>query len=105
MIQNPEYSKLPEAYYQKIQPTPVPAPKWILFNESLCKELDASPEEFKNQLHIFSGNTSFERVPALAQAYAGHQFTHFNLLGDGRAHLIGEWKDSKNRLWELLAPC
>lgn len=26
----------------------------------------------------------------LAQAYAGHQFGHFNMLGDGRALLLGE---------------
>ena len=32
----------------------------------------------------------FEGAHPLAQAYAGHQFGHFNMLGDGRALLIGE---------------
>lgn len=101
MIQAPEYSKLPDVFYQQIPPTPVASPEWILFNEDLCNEIGASPETLKIQLPVFSGNSTFEGIPPLAQAYAGHQFGHFTLLGDGRAHLIGEWKDSKGHLWEV----
>ena len=37
-----------------------------------------------------SGNLSSDRGTPLAQAYAGHQFGHFTMLGDGRAILLGE---------------
>ncbi|MDZ5010925.1 hypothetical protein GNF77_18920, partial [Clostridium perfringens] len=41
-------------------------------------------------LEIFAGNKIPEGSMPLAQAYAGHQFGHFTMLGDGRAVLIGE---------------
>ena len=37
-----------------------------------------------------AGNLIPEGALPLAQAYAGHQFGHFNMLGDGRAVLLGE---------------
>ena len=39
---------------------------------------------------FFSGNRFPEGSLPLSQAYAGHQFGHFAMLGDGRATLIGE---------------
>src|SRR5699024_4440471 len=38
----------------------------------------------------FAGNELPEGAESLAQAYAGHQFGHFTMLGDGRAVLLGE---------------
>jgi uncharacterized protein YdiU (UPF0061 family) len=46
-----------------------------------------SPESWSN---IFSGNELPEKAYPIAEAYAGHQFGHFALLGDGRAVLLGE---------------
>ena len=37
----------------------------------------------------------------IAQAYAGHQFGHFTMLGDGRAILLGEQKDLNNKLYDI----
>ena len=39
---------------------------------------------------MFAGNGIPEGAFPLAQAYAGHQFGHFTMLGDGRAVLLGE---------------
>ena len=39
---------------------------------------------------IFAGNALPEGGRPIAQAYAGHQFGHFTILGDGRAILLGE---------------
>ena len=39
---------------------------------------------------IFSGNSLPKGSTTIAQAYAGHQFGHFTMLGDGRAVLLGE---------------
>ncbi|MGR5874829.1 protein adenylyltransferase SelO family protein [Bacillus pacificus] len=44
----------------------------------------------ETEIAIFAGNALPEGAHPLAQAYAGHQFGHFNMLGDGRALLIGE---------------
>jgi uncharacterized protein YdiU (UPF0061 family) len=39
---------------------------------------------------VLAGNRIPEGAIPLAEAYAGHQFGHFTMLGDGRAVLIGE---------------
>ena len=39
---------------------------------------------------VLAGNQIPEGALPLAQAYAGHQFGHFTMLGDGRALLLGE---------------
>ena len=49
---------------------------------------------------IFSGNSLPEGSNSIAQAYAGHQFGHFTMLGDGRAVLIGEHV-SKNKKYDI----
>lgn len=41
-------------------------------------------------IEILAGNSAPSGSTPLAQAYAGHQFGHFNMLGDGRALLYGE---------------
>jgi uncharacterized protein YdiU (UPF0061 family) len=86
------YTDLPEQFFTRINPTPVSEPKLLLFNTNLAKSLGIDlPTNDKEMLaQLFSGNTLPEDVSPIAQAYAGHQFGHFSILGDGRAHLIGE---------------
>ncbi|MDC6484633.1 YdiU family protein [Methylophilaceae bacterium] len=86
------YANLPEHFFTHINPTPVSEPKLLLFNTDLAKSLGIDlPTNDKDMLaQIFSGNTLPKNVSPIAQAYAGHQFGHFSILGDGRAHLIGE---------------
>eukprot|EP00752_Nemacystus_decipiens_P013574 g12032.t1 len=52
--------------------------------------LEASTINEDELASLFSGSTLPEGAKPLAQAYAGHQFGHFTMLGDGRAHLLGE---------------
>ncbi len=86
------YARLPERFYTRMDPVPVQNPKVVIINHALAGErglkLDGLSDDQLAQL--FSGNTLPEGAESLAQAYAGHQFGHFTLLGDGRAHLIGE---------------
>jgi len=86
------YADLPSKFYTFINPTPVKAPKLIILNEKLVKSLAITlPHDDKKTLaKLFSGNELPETFRPIAQAYAGHQFGHFSILGDGRAHLIGE---------------
>jgi len=89
---NHSYTKLPKDFFVEQLPVKVSNPKLILLNEPLLKALGLdkealSPEAWGN---IFSGNELPEKAHPIAEAYAGHQFGHFALLGDGRAVLLGE---------------
>ncbi len=86
------YSKLSDTFKEKVKPTPVRSPELVVLNDQLAKDLtlDFSKVEKKDLSQIFSGNTLPEGSSTLAQAYAGHQFGHFTMLGDGRAVLLGE---------------
>ncbi len=86
------YKKLSNSLMSKIKPTPVKSPKIILFNNSLSKEIDLNftSTDDKKKAEIFSGNILPPGSETIAQAYAGHQFGHFTLLGDGRALIVGE---------------
>jgi len=86
------YSRLPASFYVPIRPVPVKAPKMVILNhvlaESLGLDLNVLSED--EAAMLFSGNVLPEGAQPIAQAYAGHQFGGFTMLGDGRAILIGE---------------
>ena len=86
------YSKLPESFKEHIKPIKVKSPELVLLNEGLAKELDLNFSHVgKEELSaLFAGNVLPENSNTIAQAYAGHQFGNFTMLGDGRAILIGE---------------
>ncbi len=86
------YMGLPEAFYCKLGPRPVSAPKMVVLNEELARAmgLDFSHLSPKEQADFFAGNAMPQGAEPLAQAYAGHQFGHFTMLGDGRAVVWGE---------------
>ena len=86
------YAKLPKSLLTKIKPKPVKNPETVIFNHDLSKEisLDFSLIDNKEIALIFSGNKLPHGAESISQAYAGHQFGHFTILGDGRAHLLGE---------------
>ena len=86
------YSKLSNTFKEEVKPTPVHNPELVVLNDQLAKDLnlDFSKIEKKDLSQIFSGNTLPKGSATIAQAYAGHQFGHFTMLGDGRAVLLGE---------------
>ncbi len=86
------YARLPEIFFTKQRATPVPSPKLIILNEPLAASLGLSIEQLQSQdgVAMLAGNQIPEGALPLAQAYAGHQFGNFALLGDGRAVLLGE---------------
>ncbi len=97
------YSKLSNSFKQNIDPVPVKNPQLVLFNEKLGSELnlDFSKISKKDLSEIFSGNSLPEGSNSIAQAYAGHQFGHFTMLGDGRAVLIGEHLSKNNKKYDI----
>ena len=86
------YLNLPNFFYSKININPVYSPKLVIFNDSLAKELGLNVEALKTKegIKTLAGNRVLEEGAFIAQAYSGHQFGYFTMLGDGRALLIGE---------------
>ena len=86
------YAKLPDILATKLVPVPVKKPKLIIFNNRLAKDLglDVNSVTEDDLTNLFSGNKLPAGSEPLAQAYCGHQFGHFVMLGDGRAIVLGE---------------
>src|SRR5690554_3379333 len=86
------YSTLPSRFFSRVKPMPVPAPRLVVLNERLAQELGLDPGALRSEegVAVLAGNRVPEGALPLAQAYAGHQFGVFTMLGDGRAILIGE---------------
>ncbi|WP_313163131.1 protein adenylyltransferase SelO family protein [Sedimentibacter sp.] len=86
------YASLPEIFYRKIYPVPVRSPYMIVLNNTLAKTLGLNIEDLNSQdgIYTLAGNSIPEGSIPIAQAYSGHQFAHFTMLGDGRAVLLGE---------------
>jgi serine/tyrosine/threonine adenylyltransferase len=100
---NNTYSKLSDTFREEIKPVPVNNPELLLLNESLASELNLNFSNIdKDELSkIFSGNSLPNGSNSIAQAYAGHQFGHFTMLGDGRAVLIGEHITKSNKKFDI----
>lgn len=86
------YTDLPSMMFSNVEPEPVEAPKLIILNDSLAQSLGLDPValQHQNSIAVLAGNEVPKGAAPLAQAYAGHQFGHFTMLGDGRAILLGE---------------
>ena len=82
---NNSYTQLPTLFYDKQKPIPVKDPQPVILNEALAKRLGVPLNS-----EVFAGNVILQGSDPLAQAYAGHQFGYFTMLGDGRALLLGE---------------
>jgi len=82
------YTNLPQKFFKYQNPEAAPQPKMVIFNKDLACVLGldtGSPCE-----KIFSGSELPPGARPICQAYAGYQFGHFAMLGDGRAVLLGE---------------
>lgn len=86
------YSRLPKAFFSSLNPTSVRSPELVILNDTLAVSLGLNAETLRrnDSVEVFAGNRIPEGAFPLAQAYAGHQFGHFTMLGDGRALLLGE---------------
>lgn len=86
------YTQLPSLFYETLTPKAVKAPAAVIVNADLAHHLGLDPEQLLSEegLAILSGGAVPEGSQPIAQAYAGHQFGQFTILGDGRALLIGE---------------
>jgi len=79
------YTTLPSHFYSRQAPTTARSPRPVILNHALAVSLGVPLE-----LEVFAGNAVPQGAEPIAQAYAGHQFGYFTMLGDGRALLLGE---------------
>ncbi|MEM6492492.1 MAG: protein adenylyltransferase SelO family protein, partial [Pseudomonadota bacterium] len=97
------YGRLPDRFFTRLHPTPVEAPRLVLFNAALADDLGLSIDRADPGAlaQLFSGNALPEDADPLAQAYAGHQFGGFSILGDGRAIVMGEHVTPDGRRFDI----
>ena len=81
------YSRLPESFKENIKPVPVKKPELVVLNKNLAEKLNLNFSNLNDKeiSELFAGNSLPPESNSIAQAYAGHQFGHFTMLGDGRA--------------------
>ncbi|XP_043245163.1 protein adenylyltransferase SelO, mitochondrial-like isoform X2 [Amphibalanus amphitrite] len=93
------------ALFSRVRPTPFrSAVRLAAASPAALRLLDLGPEIGANShfVDIVAGNDAVPGVPSLAHRYGGHQFGFWaEQLGDGRAHLIGEYTNSGGERWEL----
>ena len=92
------YLTLPKIFYSNTQPEDFKNLKVILKNKSLLEFLNIEESKFETLL-INSMNN--KNINYFSQAYAGHQFGYFTILGDGRATFLGEHINKKNQRFDI----
>ncbi|HEV3344275.1 MAG TPA: YdiU family protein [Pirellulales bacterium] len=97
------YSRLPDVLFAPAQPAKVPAPRVSILNHALANELglDLGAMSPEAAAALFAGQDLPSGSRPIAQAYAGHQFGGFTMLGDGRAILLGEHRTASGQLVDI----
>lgn len=105
------FADLGPEFSSAVPPEGLPAPRLLLVSEDCARLVGLAPPDRPDVAaewaEVFSGNRCPSGTP-LATVYAGHQFGNWaGQLGDGRAHLLGEFasadprQDLGYRGWEV----
>ncbi len=100
----PRFASLPEAFYERVRPTPLPDPYLVSVSPGAAALLGWSPEAARDPRFVAwaAGNEVPAGSDPLAMAYAGHQFGVFvPQLGDGRAIVLGDVVTPEGGRWEV----
>jgi uncharacterized protein YdiU (UPF0061 family) len=96
------YLDLNSKMVSPIEPKIVNNPELIVLNKELANELELDIDFLSSKKgNAFLSGTTNEFGPLFAQAYAGHQYAHFTMLGDGRALMLGEHVTSDKKRFDL----
>lgn len=97
------YARLPSKLHASALPAKAERPKAIIISRSLATELGLTVTDANEAALIstLAGSGLPEGSEPIAQAYAGHQFGHFTMLGDGRAILLGEQQTPDGRSLDI----
>ncbi|WP_426321337.1 protein adenylyltransferase SelO [Microbacterium sp. E-13] len=89
---------------QPVIPVRPPDPRLLALNEEVARDLDLDPAYLASAdgIRFLTGESAPAGRSPVAQLYAGHQWGVFTpVLGDGRAALLGERRDSHGRLRDV----
>ncbi len=97
------YTQISDKLFSELKPDVVTNPSTVIVNNELAEKLGLnlkgiSEEDLSN---LFSGNLLPHGSKPFAQAYAGHQFGQFTILGDGRAHIVGEQVTPDGEIFDI----
>ena len=97
------YTQISDKLFSELKPDAVTNPSTVIVNNELAEKLGLnlkgiSEEDLSN---LFSGNSLPYGSKPFAQAYAGHQFGQFTILGDGRAHIVGEQVTPEGEIFDI----
>lgn len=95
------YLTLPNIFYELVKPAALSKPAIAVLNQKLMQELGITASEAPEILAFLQLAEPNPNAQTFAQAYAGHQFGHFTLLGDGRAVNIGEWVQTEEKRYDI----
>jgi uncharacterized protein YdiU (UPF0061 family) len=87
------YKDLDSNLYSRVAPRSITNPEILVLNDELCADLGLDTARLNAE--ILAGQDRLEEP--IAQAYAGHQYGSFTVLGDGRAMILGEHVHDGNR--------
>lgn len=93
-------TNLSEIFYAEARALLPDAPVLVFYNDDVHNALGL-PEAWRARVDYASGAAYPPGAHPIAQAYAGHQFGYFTMLGDGRALLLGEWRDREGYLNDI----
>jgi serine/tyrosine/threonine adenylyltransferase len=98
---NYSFQQLGEAFYARIQPTPLTVGRVLHINQTLFAEMDL-PDKFLVELpDLMALRKLPDWVQPVAMVYSGHQFGSYNpRLGDGRGILLAQWQHGGQE-WDL----
>lgn len=100
----PNYRRLPNYMYKESMPEAAVSPQLLALNTRLLEALGQDLTWFNSPdaLAQLSGQSYYASNLPLALAYSGHQFGGWSaLLGDGRAHLLGQLKTQTGELIDV----
>ena len=97
------YTQISDKLFSELKPDAVTNPSTVIVNNELAEKLGLnlkgiSEEDLSN---LFSGNSLPHGSKPFAQAYAGHQFGQFTILGDGRTHIVGEQVTPDGEIFDI----
>ena len=97
------YTQISDKLFSELKPDIVTNPSTVIINNELAKKLGLNLKGIseKDLSSLFSGNTLPHGSKPFAQAYAGHQFGQFTILGDGRAHIVGEQVTPDGEIFDI----
>jgi uncharacterized protein YdiU (UPF0061 family) len=98
------FAALGDTFSELRTPAGIPNPRLVAFSPAAAELIELRPGEQQRSefLALTSGNAIVPGMEPVAGMYGGHQFGVWaGQLGDGRAILLGEVRDARDRPFEL----